>query len=944
MVVVLVGALAPLAVADLAEDARDHLLRGRYAEAAEAYERLIRQAAGADQQAAAVLGHAAALCESGRDVEARALLETALATLDERGDLLAELADLLYERGQLDEAADRARRAVELDERQVLARWTLTRLDRDHGRHDEANAGLDWFIRFQNREQVTDPDTVRVIGLAAAERARWHGLTNQFQFLVNRFVREQTDTEPRYWPAHYEAARLFAEKFNTADAHRAFQRALAINDASAEIYCGLAEVAVQQYEWSRARQYLDRALATNPRFVHAHRLLADLEVANFQLPQAVEHLRAARELNPVAEATLGRLAACWMVLDNGSFQQPGQRAQAVIDAVLERNPRCGEFYFAMATVLDTRQRFGDAIEAYQQATVRMPQLLGPRSDLGQLLMRMGRETEAQELLTESFRRNPFNVRVKNTLQVLEQLESYDTLETEHFIIRYRGPKDHVLALFMADFLEEQYPALCEQFGFEVPGKSLFQIFSRSERTSGHAWFSARMIGLPYLGTVGACAGKMVAMASPNESNYNWARVAKHEFVHVINLQQTDFHMPHWYAEGLAVTNEGYPPPRSWNDLVAEAAEQDNLFTLDDINLGFIRPDSGNRWQLAYAQSVLYVEFMVERFGRGAIAQLLEAYAAGHETPQAIQQAFDVTVEEFEAGYQEYVARWIERHPPRAAAQQAEDPARLRQAATDNPQDPDAQAAWAQVLLIQEDLPAARRHAQAALAEQEHHPLASYVMARLVLTIGDVEQAERLIRAAHNTDQPHPEVLNLLALLETRAKKYDQAAELYRLGRQHWPHDTKWLQGLARVYLLAQDTQRLPEVLEELANLNADDFAVRKKLAELARQREDLDETMRWCREAIFCNCLDAEVHIWWAEAAAAAGDTPRVIRQREALARLNPTNTGAWVAWAKALLDADRRDEAQSVLETLLQARPDAPEAEELWNQIVKPEAKRPSP
>ena len=57
----------------------------------------------------------------------------------------------------------------------------------------------------------------------------------------------------------------------------------------------------------------------------------------------------------------------------------------------------------------------------------------------------------------------------------------------------------------------------KKFGFQPEGKSLFEIFSRAKNTDGHGWFSARMVGLPYIGTVGACAGRMVAMQSPNDA-------------------------------------------------------------------------------------------------------------------------------------------------------------------------------------------------------------------------------------------------------------------------------------------------------------------------------------------------------------------------------------------------------------------------------------------
>ena len=65
-----------------------------------------------------------------------------------------------------------------------------------------------------------------------------------------------------------------------------------------------------------------------------------------------------------------------------------------------------------------------------------------------------------------------------------------------------------------------------------------------------------MIGLPYLETVAASTGRIVAMVSPGETqthgNFAWARTLKHEMIHVFNLQQTGYNIPHWFTEGLAV--------------------------------------------------------------------------------------------------------------------------------------------------------------------------------------------------------------------------------------------------------------------------------------------------------------------------------------------------------------------------------------------------------
>ena len=157
------------------------------------------------------------------------------------------------------------------------------------------------------------------------------------------------------------------------------------------------------------------------------------------------------------------------------------------------------------------------------------------------------------------------------------LDNLCHFETDRFRSwKFDRGQDELLARYASRYLEEEvYPELCQHFGFEPKGKSLFEIFNKARNTNGHGWFSARMVGLPYIGTVGACAGKMVALASPNDmpQKYNWARVLKHEFVHVLNLQQTDFNIPHWFTEALAVESEGYPRPQVWKPASRRARSQ-----------------------------------------------------------------------------------------------------------------------------------------------------------------------------------------------------------------------------------------------------------------------------------------------------------------------------------------------------------------------------------
>ena len=109
---------------------------------------------------------------------------------------------------------------------------------------------------------------------------------------------------------------------------------------------------------------------------------------------------------------------------------------------------------------------------------------------------------------------------------------------------------------------------------------------------------------------------------------------------MITLQQTEFNIPHWYTEALAVESEGFPRPQEWNRLLLERVpKRSKLLNLDTINLGFIRPNEADDRQLAYCQAQLYARYMLKRFGQDALIKMLMAYRRGLTTDRAIDDCF-----------------------------------------------------------------------------------------------------------------------------------------------------------------------------------------------------------------------------------------------------------------------------------------------------------------
>src|SRR5262245_30460211 len=729
---VALGLLAAAALGARAEGelaaAQSLLLKGRYEEAAERFDRLV------DTDPAAAIGLARCKLETGKRDEAVATLTAAAERFPKSAVVRGELALAANARGDYAEARRNVDAALALDKDCVAARWADAELLQLAGRLDEAERAYGWFVSYYNRSpRIGEPGDLVIIARGVAEHARWTRNSRQFRRLMNEVFPAVLAREPNYWPANLQAARLYLEKFNDAEAAAEIARGLAINPSAAELHTARAELALARFDLSVAKSSIDRGLEINPELVWAHQLRADWFIADLRLEEAIVVLQKAMALNPLDEQTLGRLFAAYVAADRQASSSA--RAMDLVAKVSARNEHCGEFFLAAADSLDRMRRFSLAAEHLREAKERMPPLISVRGKLGLALMRLGEEAEAAKLLAESFAIDPFNVRVKNMLEVLDVLKDYATIETEHFIVKFDRGQDELLGRYAARHLEEEaLPELSRTLGFKPAGKTLIEIFSRSERTSGHGWFSARMVGLPFIGTVGACVGRMIALTSPAElsEKYDWALVLRHELVHVINLQQTDFAVPHWLTEGLAVHLEAQPRPKKWTELLVHRAAANELYDLDTLTLGFIRPQSSDDWTLAYCQAELYVEFLLSKYGDQAISKLLAAYADRYTTDEALDRCFGVKRNDLEAGYRHYVEEVVasaKKSLPAARQSLAE----LQRKAESSPDSVTAAAELALAWLERDDKPQARRWALAAKRLDEKQPLAAYGLARLQVT-------------------------------------------------------------------------------------------------------------------------------------------------------------------------------------------------------------------
>ena len=881
------------------DDARRLLLTGRYEEAHESYSALTGRF-----PFAARLGAARCLAATGQYDEAiERLSQVTGGAKQTLPDIHAELAYFFLEKGDYQASQNAVDVILADSSRHPLALWVQAELHRRGGRLDHAAAAYRQLAALRETSHSGEAESLIWIGRAIAQLARWDRDPRQFDYLVNSLHPRAIELDANCWQAHADSGRLFAEKYNQAQATDALQAALRINPRAAEVHVALGCLALRNFEFQRATAAADRALQINPQLVQGLQLKADIAFAHLRPVDAMKPLEHARTRNPIEEATLGRLLAAYVRIDGlNSFRRSGSRATLLMEAAAQRNPHCGRLFEAAGHGFNLLRIFPLAADFYHRAVERLPQLVAARGELGMIQMRLAREAEARETLEKAFEIDPFNVRVKNTLEVLDLLDGYAVLETDHFVIKFDRGQDQRLATYAAQYLEQDvYPDLVRAFDYEPSDKTVLEIFSRQGGTSGHGWFSARMVGLPFVGTVGACAGKMFAITSPGEGKaFNWARVLRHEFVHVINLQQTNFLVPHWFTEALAVRNERGGYPAQWDAILQKYAADDQLFDLTSIHLGFVRPTNSQRWSLAYFQALLYADFIVALAGDQALQSMLNAYAGGASTEQVLRQVLDRSLADFEREYREFLHRRITRQDFASIDSRPSALAELRQALNNNPNDVRVLAQLAAALMARGENRRARQFAEQATGRDTNQPLANYVLVRLLQAAGEDDEARRRLDAGLDMVSPYPPLLELAAKWSLQAGQLDRAERLYRLGKARFPAEFHWTKGLARVLLAKQDEEGLAQTLPAIADRESDNILVARKLTQLALRRRDYSEAARWANRVLHVDVNDPSAHADLAEALAGQGKTAAAMRELRVALRLAP-GQAAWEQRIKEL-------------------------------------------
>lgn len=898
-------------------EAREMLMMGSYKEAIQAFEVLAKES---KTQLPASIGLAEAKMRTGSYQEATALLESLNAETSARRPFL--LAQLYLISGRYEDAKRQAEDTIRLDANHAGARLLIGRLLEMLGHTTEAIETYRWFDeQVAKRAQLPrDPAWVTdtAIGFLRFSVLTDTSVPDRTQHVLNEMLQvAYTRLDRAYWPARIAAADLLRDKCNNSEEDGSisdYYAALKINPRLPEAHVGLGEVALASWRFEEVEHRAELALEINPNYAPAHHLLAGKFILERRYDQAISAAEEALKVNARDLTALSLIAAAHACKYNVAGIENARTKIAAI------NPRCALYHRILGDALSGIRQYADSEKHYLQAIEFDRTDPNARTELGMMYMQWGDETKARDALDAAWNLDPYNERTKFTLELLDRLRKFAKHETDHFIIKYDAEKDPGLGDYVAEYLESIFSSVTGDFAAELDEKTIIEFFPT------HKAFAVRITGKPWIYTVGASTGRVIALTAPRDSThtmgqYNLARVLKHEFVHTVTLAATQNRIPHWFTEGLAVYQEDSPRSFEWADLLTEAMRRDQLFTLESIDWGFIRPKRSGDRQMAYAQSEWMVEFIIDRFGYDVIQKMLKRYHDGATQAEVLRELFQLELSDFDKAFAEWsreeVSRWncvFDLTPP-------EDVLELRAQADSKEADAAIVARLARAEFDVGEFERAEAAARRALDVQPDEAVALNVMVKLASFLvsdgtGDAKRKaedqalphiDRLLKIEENNRA----ALKLRALIALRREQQDFARDAFEKLQQTCPMDPASFRGLAGIYLEQKDDDRALPQLMELARIDQSDSAIPQRAAEIIRRKGNLNEAAYWYRQAIFINPFDTGLHESLAATLTQALDYRAALREYEMLTKLEPTKAGHFESAAVAALKSGDRDTAQ---------------------------------
>jgi tetratricopeptide (TPR) repeat protein len=604
----------------------------------------------------------ASLAPLGRREEAIQVLSAEKLRDDPR--IQVARARIFAELGRNEEAIELLKAHLQKTPDSIAGHYWLGNISEVRGDLLNAREAFSWFVPYVdkwqgNRFQFNSAEDVTLIGRGLD---RWANLSGAYQtqqslhnVILSMFLRAYDEIDRGYWPAHLAAAEYFVSHDDEQSAIKELQKAGSMNPHDIATLTAMGKLVLAMYNFDAADARLAAIRDVDPSSIDADLLLTRSLLQQRRPTDAQDPVRRVLQKQPKNLEALGLLAA------TEALQLHDEKTAEILKDVEKLDPTNATAYLEVAEQLGAMRQYPRAAAMYKVAIERAPWWATARNGLGLLYTQSGDEDLARLTLDAAHTLDPFNHATTNYLRLLDDMAKFARKETEHFVVLYDAKKDPMIPEYFADYLESIYRDVCGEYKCEPPVKTYIEVFPT------HDAFSVRTTGSPWIGTVGASTGRVIALVSPrNEGggtmgSYNWSQVLRHEFTHTVTLAATDNRIAHWLTEGLAVVEERSPLRWEWVPMLYQAVKKKELFTMENLTWGFVRPKRPIDRQLAYAESFWICEYIEENWGHETVLRMLEEFRRGKEQRDVFPKILGKGLTEFQTDFfawtEKQVAGW-----------------------------------------------------------------------------------------------------------------------------------------------------------------------------------------------------------------------------------------------------------------------------------------------
>ncbi len=899
----------------------DELKKGHWKEA----EIALKAAAGADQPAAA-LGLAELYLTIGRPDDAEKQLPPALSNSATRARALTLQGEIAVDLGKPAEGIRAFQAAVAADAANYRARLLLGRTYDLMGQNTQAQRTLDWFYVEYNAGRVDKKrsTSMAAIGMAARSLQSWQDANKMFQ--------DAAALDPTAIEVQLEWADLFLEKYRADEAAKGYVDALKLNTHLPRALVGLAEAKWEgEGDEDTANKLADEALKENPRCLAALCLKARILLDEEEYVPAEALLKKSLEMNGAHVPSLSLLAASrFLQEDTDGYDEYRRRAVLA-------NPRCAEFHGAVGDLAVRHHRYPEGVDQYRKGLVLDATDPVCLTGLGVNLLRMGpaSEPEALQVLTRAFKKDPFNVRTYNTLNLYEEViaKEYESVDSGPFRLRLPKKERPLLERFVPGVLQTAWDAYVKKYGFTPQAPIMIELFTQRQH------YGARTTGLPEIGAQGTCFGSLITAMSPSSAEADWELVLSHELAHVFQLQLSKNRVPRWFAEGLAEYETNIARPYWRREHTRELffnLKRGDFWKLGILSSKFTRPDRADGVTLAYHQSSLVIHYLAETFGFPKLVDALKLYGAGKRDAEVLMTISGKSLEALDSGF----VRWFsERYAVYSKGfwldpRQFADLKAREEAAQKAPENVDAQAALAAAQL-EKDPKAAAAAAAVALKLNAGHPLARFVLAEARLQQDDMPGARQEFEALLAAGTDGFPIRFALARIALRQGSEPDAVKHLTAARLLDPESSEPLGLLMAWYEKQQNREAWLQAALQYVQINEHDHETTRLLLDRLALDSRWPDVEKVAPRAIALTPMEAFVHQAYARSLVAARRHVEAAREFETAVLAGARRPGQLRALAaRAWLTAGDRVKARASAEQALKDDPENPEAKAVLSEL----------